>query len=66
MFQTDQQFLFEETLEVVENSPFSYIERFEGSAHETPTHWEQQKLDEGYQIWRMRFRKSEPTPNPSL
>ena len=58
VFQTDQRFLFEETLEVVESSSFSYIERFETSAHDTPTHWEQQKMDEGFQIWRMRFKKA--------
>lgn len=57
VFQTDQRFLFDETKEVVEASPFSHIERFENSAHDIPTHWEQQKLNEGFQIWRMRFKK---------
>ena len=58
IFQTDQEFLFNETLEVVENSPFSKIEFFEGSIHGIPTHWEKQKLLEGAKIWRMKFRKS--------
>ncbi len=58
VFQTDQEFLFNETLEVVENSPFSKIAFFEGSIHGIPTHWEKQKLLEGAKIWRMRFRKN--------
>jgi len=57
IFQTDQEFLFRETLEVVENSPFSKIEFFENSAHGIPTHWEKQKLLEGDKIWRMKFWK---------
>jgi tRNA (guanine-N7-)-methyltransferase len=57
VFQTDQRFLFEETVETVEASPFSHIERFNFSAHGIPTHWEQQKLNEGSEIWRMQFKK---------
>ncbi len=55
IFQTDQEFMFKETLEVVKNSPFSKIEFFNNSIHEIPTHWEKQKLLEGAQIWRMKF-----------
>lgn len=57
IFQTDQEFMFKETLEVVEKSPFSNIEFFGESAHGIPTHWEKQKLLEGDKIWRMKFRK---------
>jgi len=55
VFQTDQQFLFDETLEELAMSPYTQIERFEGSAHGVPTHWETQKLLEGEPIWRMKF-----------
>ena len=57
VFQTDQEFMFNETLEVVENSEFNNIEFFAESAHGIPTHWEKQKILEGARIWRMRFRK---------
>lgn len=56
VFQTDQEFMFNETREVVENSSFSNIEFFAESAHGIPTHWEKQKLLEGDKIWRMRFK----------
>jgi len=49
--------MFNETLEVVENSEFNNIEFFAESAHGIPTHWEKQKILEGARIWRMRFRK---------
>jgi tRNA (guanine-N7-)-methyltransferase len=58
IFQTDQEFMFKETLEVVEESAFSNIEFFENSAHGVPTHWEKQKLLEGDRIWRMKLKKS--------
>jgi len=51
--------MFNETLEVVENSKFNNIEFFVESAHGIPTHWEKQKILEGAKIWRMRFRKKE-------
>ncbi len=57
VFQTDQQFLFEEILEVLEGSPFNDIKFFEGSAYGIPTNWEQAKLNKGEKIWRMEFRK---------
>ena len=56
IFQTDQEFMFKETLEVVESSKFNNIKFFENSAHGIPTHWEKQKLLEGDKIWRMRFK----------
>ncbi len=53
VFQTDQKFLFDETLEEVETTPYKPVEFFKNSAHEIPTHWEQQKLLEGDEIWRV-------------
>jgi tRNA (guanine-N7-)-methyltransferase len=55
VFQTDQEFMFQETLEVVQNSSFSKIDFFKKSIHGIPTHWEKQKLLEGDKIWRMKF-----------
>lgn len=57
VFQTDQQFLFEETLEVLEASPYSDIKFFEGSAYDIPTNWESAKLKKGEKIWRMEFSR---------
>ena len=56
VFQTDQEFLFNETKEELVNTPYEIVEIFESSAHGIPTHWEKQKLLEGDKIWRMRFR----------
>ena len=55
IFQTDQKFLFDETLEVVKESPFTKIEFFKGSVFGIPTDWESAKLAAGDEIWRMRF-----------
>lgn len=57
IFQTDQEFLFNETLEVVEASPYSSIEKFNQSPYDVQTDWEQAKMKEGSSVWRMRFRK---------
>lgn len=57
VFQTDQEFLFNETIEELEQSSYTQMERFEGSAHGIPTHWERQKLLEGDPIWRIKFRR---------
>lgn len=59
VFQTDQQFLFNETLEYLEETPYSNIEYYEGSIHGIPTDWEQAKLDAGDKIWRMKFTRNE-------
>ncbi len=56
VFQTDQKFLFDETLEVVQESPFSDIEFFKTSPFEIQTDWESAKVKEGCDIWRMKFR----------
>lgn len=57
VFQTDQQFLFEETLEVVKESPFREIQFFKDSPHGVQTDWEVAKIREGGQVWRMKFKK---------
>lgn len=57
VFQTDQKFLFEETLEYLAETPYRDIKYFKDSAHGIPTNWEQSKLEAGDQIWRMRIKK---------
>ena len=58
VFQTDQKFLFDETLEVVQKSPFSQIKFFDEPPHGIRTDWEQAKIAEGAKIFRMRFGRS--------
>ena len=55
VFQTDQQFLFEETLEYLATTPYQNIEYFDDSIHGIPTDWESAKLAAGEKIWRMKF-----------
>lgn len=55
VFQTDQRFLFEETLEILKESSFSNISFFEHSVYDIPTNWEKAKLKKGDSIWRMKF-----------
>lgn len=55
VFQTDQKFLFDETLEYLAETPYKNIKYFKGSAHDIPTNWEKAKLEKGDKIWRMRF-----------
>ncbi len=57
VFQTDQKFLFDETLEDIQGSSYVPVEYPEDSAHGIPTHWEQQKLLEGDEIWRVVVQK---------
>lgn len=57
VFQTDQQFLFEETIEYLSQTPYQYINYFEGSVHGIPTDWEKVKLAKGEHIWRMKFKR---------
>lgn len=57
VFQTDQKFLFDETLEVVEETLYEPVEFFKTSVHGIPTHWEQQKLLEGDAIWRVILKR---------
>ncbi len=57
VFQTDQQFLFEETLEYLKETPYQSIKRFEDSVHGIPTDWEKVKMAKGEPIWRMTFTR---------
>ncbi|MCF7812204.1 hypothetical protein K9M59_01220 [Candidatus Gracilibacteria bacterium] len=57
IFQTDQEFLFLETLELVRESAFSQVEFFDEPPFGISTDWEQAKLREGEKIWRMKFYK---------
>lgn len=56
IFQTDQKQLFEDTLEVLEESGIDDIEFFENSPYDLQTKWEKAKIEEGSEINRMRFR----------
>lgn len=55
VFQTDQKFLFDETVEVVKNSAYSSIEFFTSPPFGVQTDWEMAKQREGSPIYRMRF-----------
>jgi tRNA (guanine-N7-)-methyltransferase len=57
VFQTDQKFLFDETLEVLQESAYTDIQYFDESPHGVQTDWESAKRKEGDRIYRMRFRK---------
>jgi len=57
IFQTDQEFLFKETLEVLEDSKFNKISFFDDSVFGIQTDWEKSKMDLGQKIWRCEFRK---------
>ncbi|MCF7906055.1 hypothetical protein K9L63_02600 [Candidatus Gracilibacteria bacterium] len=57
VFQTDQKFLFDETLEVVQDSVFSRVEFFDDSPHGIRTDWEEAKVREGGEVFRMKFWK---------
>ena len=57
VFQTDQKFMFDETLEVIQESPFSSVEFFDQPPHGVRTDWEEAKVREGSDVWRMKFKK---------
>ncbi|PID70601.1 hypothetical protein CSB37_00745 [bacterium DOLZORAL124_38_8] len=57
IFQTDQEFLFHETIEVLQDSAFSSITYFDESPFGVQTDWESAKVKEGNKIWRMVFKK---------
>ncbi len=59
VFQTDQQFLFEETVEVLQESSYSTIEYFDTSPYGLQTDWESAKVSEGNTIYRMKFKQGE-------
>ena len=55
IFQTDQQQLFEETLEMLEELDFVKMEFFENSPHGAVTKWERAKIKNGDKIYRLNF-----------
>lgn len=57
VFQTDQKFLFDETLAYLAETPYQSIKYFEGSVHGIPTDWEKIKMAKGETIWRMTFTR---------
>ncbi len=57
VFQTDQKFLFEETLEVLKESNFDQIEFFKSPPYGVQTDWEIATTKLGRDIWRMKFHK---------
>jgi len=56
-FQTDQKELFDDTLEIVQNSVFNKITFFENSPWGITTDWEEAKMRENAPIFRMKFSK---------
>lgn len=58
VFQTDQKFLFDETLEVVQESAFADVSFFDEPPLGVRTKWEKGKIAEGDAIYRMSFRKN--------
>ena len=55
IFQTDQQFMFEETKEYLEETPYNLTEEFDEPPYGLTTNWEDAKVAEGGDVWRMRF-----------
>lgn len=65
-FQTDQAFLFEETLECVRASDFKNIVRYNVSPFDLQTDWEKAKIAAGDEIYRMYFSLEPISPQRSL
>jgi len=59
VFQTDQEFLFNETKEYLAETPYEIIEEFDQPPHGLTTDWEDAKVAEGGSVHRMRFRRSD-------
>ncbi len=57
IFQTDQKPLFDDTIEILQNSPFNNIKYFNTPPFNIQTDWEQAKVREGQEIFRMKFKK---------
>ncbi len=55
VFQTDQKFLFDETIEVLKESSYKNIKFFKNSVYDIPTDWEKIKIAQGDTIYRMEF-----------
>ena len=58
VFQTDQEFIFRETVEVLEKSAFNQIKYFNAPPYGVRTNWEVATMREGRCIWRMEFLRS--------
>ena len=57
VFQTDQKFLFDETLEILQKSLYRNIQFFSEPPYGIRTDWEKAKIAEGKEIYRMRFKQ---------
>ncbi len=57
IFQTDQEFLFNETKEYLAETPYEITEEFSKPPYDQTTDWEDAKVAEGKEIWRMRFKR---------
>lgn len=56
VFQTDQKFLYDETVEYLEDTPFQITDEFDQPPYGLTTDWEDAKVAEGGNVWRMRFK----------
>ena len=55
IFQTDQKQLFDETVEILQASPYIAITYFDSAPHGATTKWENAKIAQGSAIYRMQF-----------
>lgn len=55
VFQTDQPTLFDDTLEIINQSPYNHHEAFQAPPFGVQTDWEKAKTSEGSSIHRMVF-----------
>ncbi|XLQ20708.1 MAG: tRNA (guanine(46)-N(7))-methyltransferase TrmB [Candidatus Moraniibacteriota bacterium] len=56
IFQTDQQQLFDETVELLESIDWIGIEFFDESPYGATTKWENAKVEDGFKINRLKFQ----------
>lgn len=57
VFQTDQQFLYEETKQYLTETPYQVTEEFDAPPYDLKTDWETIKIQEGGQAYRMKFKR---------
>lgn len=57
VFQTDQQFLYEETKEYLAETPYQITEEFDAPPYDLKTDWEVIKIQAGGQAYRMKFKR---------
>lgn len=57
VFQTDQQFLFEETKEYLDETLYQITEEFDQPPYGMQTDWEVAKVAEGGHVYRMKFKQ---------